>query len=79
MDVCMSFGRNGAENMKEVKSGKSKLESENWKVKIGKWKCKVESGNEHFFFLSCFVKCVCTYLGMIDTVLTSGRRARRYR
>lgn len=27
VDVCMSFRRNGAENMKEVKIGKSKLES----------------------------------------------------
>lgn len=27
-----------------------------------------------FFFLSCFVKCVYTYLGMMNTVLNSGTR-----
>lgn len=38
MGGCMSFRRNGAENMKEVKIGKWKVESEN------------ENGNELFFF-----------------------------
>lgn len=51
MGGCMSFRRDGAENMKEVKIGKWKVESEN------------ENGNELFFFLSCFVKCVFTKYG----------------
>lgn len=54
MGGCMSFRRNGAENTYErsekwkVESGKSKLESENWKVEV-KMKMKMSI---FFFFLA---------------------------
>lgn len=67
MDVCL-FAETGLNNMKEVKIGKSKLESENWKVKM-KMKMSI-------FFSLFLLRQVRMYLevGMINTVLNSGTR-----